>query len=183
MIEIHDFPPVTFKIGTGETKSDREWLKKKKEYYEHIWNKNSLKILQKIEELGGDTFPKKTKREGITILLHKRTPKYQISGFLKDGFPLEVHLFLSKNENTASLKELLIRMLVQSFIHQHCEFHFRLREQTLFEDILADELVTSKISFMVMGKRLGRANCAKAVDQAVEQTVYRLSQKSARDKR
>ena len=35
---------------------------------------------------------------------------------------------------------------------------------------------------MVMGKRLGRANCAKAVDQAVEQTVYRLSQKSARDK-
>ena len=57
-----------------------------------------------------------------------------------------------------------------------------MREQTLFEDILADELVTSMVSFMVLGRKLGKANCAEALDQAIEQTVYRLSQKTARTK-
>jgi hypothetical protein len=106
----------------------------------------------------------------------------QVSGLLNEQSPLEVHLFLGRNDSTAVLKELLVRMIVQSFIHQQYEFHFRLREQTLFEDILADELVTSKITCVVMGRKLGRANCAKAIGDAVEQTVYRLSQKSARDK-
>jgi hypothetical protein len=181
--KIDDFPPVTFKIGAGETKGDREWLKKKKEYYERVWKNNGLKILGKIEELCGDSFPKTARTDGIFILLHKKkTNKNQINSFLNEQSPLEVHLFLSRNDTTASLKELLVRMLVHSFIHQQYEFHFRIRTQTLFEDILADELLTSKISFMVLGRRLGRANCAKAVDQAVENTVYRLSQKSARDK-
>ena len=57
-----------------------------------------------------------------------------------------------------------------------------MREQTLFEDILADELVTSMVSFTVLGRKLGKANCAEALDQAIEQTVYRLSQKAARTK-
>jgi hypothetical protein len=182
VIEIDDFPPVTFKIGNGETKSDREWLKKKKEYLEKLWSKNGPKILMKIEDLCGDSFPQTAKQEGIMILLQKKTPKNPLSSFLSEQSPLEVHLFLGRNDTTASLKELLVRMLVHSYIHQQYEFHFRIRELTLFEDILADELMTSKICFMVMGRKLGRANCAKALSDAVEATVYRLSEKQAKDK-
>lgn len=54
--------------------------------------------------------------------------------------------------------------------------------QTLFEDILADEYVTSVVTFMVLGRKPGRANCAKALEQAIEETVYRLSQKQAQGK-
>ncbi len=181
MIEIDDAPPVTFKLGTGETKNDREWLKKKKEFYEKNWNKTGPKILKKIEDLCGESFPQKAKQDGIVVVLHKKNPKSIVNAFLNEQAPLEVHLFLGRNDTTAALKELLVRMLTQSFIHQQYEFHFRIREQTLFEDILADELVTSKISCLVMGRKLGRVNCARALDEAMEQTVYRLSQKTARD--
>ena len=73
-------------------------------------------------------------------------------------------------------------MLVHSFIWQQYEYRYRAREQTLFEDILADEFVTSMVTFTVMGRKLGRANCAKALEQAVEETVYRLSQKATQNK-
>jgi len=73
-------------------------------------------------------------------------------------------------------------MLVQSFIQQQYEFHFRMREQTLFEDILADEFVKSIVALAVMGRKISRVNCVQALDQAIEQTVYRLSQKTSRCK-
>ncbi len=182
VIAIDDFPAVVFKIGNGETKNDREWLKKKKDFFEKIWSRNGPKILSKIEVCCGDTFTNTAKQDGILILLHKKTPKNQTSGILNEDNPLEISLFLTKNDTAVLLKELLVRMLVHSFIQQQYEFHFRIREQTLFEDILADEFVTSMISYMVLGKKLGRANCATALDQAIEATVYRLSQKAARSK-
>ena len=181
MIAIDDFPPVTFKIGNGETKNDRDWLKKKREYFEKIWSKSGPKILRKIEDSCGDTFTNTSKQDGIVIFLHKKTPKSR-NGVLKDDNPLEISLFLSKNDAANSVKELLVRMLIHSFIHQQYEFHFRMREQTLFEDILADEFVTSMISFRVLGRKLGRTNCAKALDEAIDETVYRLSQKATRSK-
>ena len=73
-------------------------------------------------------------------------------------------------------------MLAQSFITQQYEFHFRMREQTLFEDILADEFSASMVCYIVLGRKLSRANCAEALDQAIEYTVYRLSQKTPRGK-
>ncbi len=181
-MKIDDFPPVIFKIGNGETKSDREWLKKKKEYFEKLWGTSGSKILRKIEEACGDTFTTTSKQDGILVLLHKKTPKSEISGVLNEENPLEINLFLAKSDATDSLKELLVRTVTHSFIQQQYEFHFRMREQTLFEDILADELVTSMVSLTVLGRKLGRANCAEALDQAIEQTVYRLSQKTARTK-
>jgi hypothetical protein len=180
--EIDDFPLVTFKIGNGETKIDRDWLKKKKDSFEKDWNKNGLKILRKIEDCCGNTFPDTAKQEGITVVLHKKASDNKIEGVLDDENPLEISLFLAKNDTNTTLKMLFVRMLVYSFIQQQYEFHFRMREQTLFEDILADELVALKFSFIVMGKKLGRANCTKALEQAVEQTVYRLSKKQAQNK-
>jgi hypothetical protein len=180
-ITIDDYPSVTFKLGNGETKNDRVWLKKKKEYFEKIWSKNGSKILRKIEDSCGDTFTSTSKQHGILVLLHKKTPNTN-AGFLKEDNPLEINLFLTKNDTTNSMKELLVRMLTHSFIQQQYEFHFRMREQTLFEDILADEFVTSMVSFMVLGRKLGRPNCAKALDQAIEETVYRLSQKTTKNK-
>lgn len=181
MIPIEDLPQVAFKIGKGETKSDREWLKKKKEYFEKIWVKIGPKILSKIEEACGERFTNTAKQEGILILLHKKTAKSQY-GFLNESNPLEVNVFWAKNDTFNSMKSVLIRMLAHSFIQQQYEFHFRIKEQTLFEDILADEFVTSMVSLMVLGRKLGRANCAKALDEAIEETVYRLSQKTARNK-
>ena len=170
-----------FKIGNGETKTDRLWLKKKKEYFEKMWEKTGQKIIKKIEDYCGDTFTNTSKKEGISVIIHKKTPKTQ-TGYVVEDKPLEIHIYLTKNDTANSMKEILIRMLTHSFIHQQYEFHFRIREQTLFEDILADEFVTSMTSFMVMGKKVGRVNCAKALDQAIERTVYKLSQKTARNK-
>ncbi len=95
---------------------------------------------------------------------------------------MEISLYLSKNDTSDASKEILVRMLTHSFIWQQYEYRFRAREQTLFEDILADEFVTSVVTLTVLGRKLGRANCAKALDQAVEETVYRLSQKAAQSK-
>ncbi len=97
MIAIEDFPPVAFKIGNGETKSDREWLKKKKEYFEKIWVKTGPKILGKIEAACGDRFTNTAKQEGILILLHKKTSKSHY-GFLNESNPLEINVFLAKND-------------------------------------------------------------------------------------
>ena len=178
---IQDFPPLMFKIGNGETKSDREWLKKKKEYFTKLWAKNGPKILTKIEDLCGDTFTNTSKREGIDIILHKKKLNSR-TGDLREESPLEIHLFLTKTDTTNFMKERLTRLLTRSFILQKYQFHFRLREQTLFEDILADEFLTSMVSLMVSGKKPGRTSCEKALDEAIGETVYRLSQKNARSK-
>lgn len=179
--EIDDFPPVTFKIGTGETKIDRAWLKKKKEYFEKMWSITGLKILRKIEDVCGDRFTNTSKQEGINVILHKKTPKNR-NGALNEDNPLEINMFLTKNDATNTLREHLIRMLTHSFIQQKYEFHFRIREQTLFEDILADEFITSIVSYTVLGRKPGRTNCEKALDEAIDETIYRLSQKPVRSR-
>jgi hypothetical protein len=180
--EIDDFPAVCFKIGNGASKSDREWLKKKKEVYEKDWSKNGPKILRKIEDCCNSTFPEIAKQEGIVVLLHKKLADNQLDGILSEENPLEINLFLSKTDTINNLKTLLVRMLVYSFVQQQYEFHFRMTEPTLFEDILADELVAQKVSFLVLGKKLGKANCTQALQQAIAQTVYRLSKKQAQTK-
>lgn len=173
---IDDFPSLTFKIGAGQSKNDRVWLSKKKEHYEKAWKTAGARILQKIEETCGDTFTSTAREKGILVLLHKKTPQTRY-GTLKQENPLEISLYLSKADNTNTAKELLVRMLVHSFIWQQYEFRFRDHIQTLFEDILADEYTASMVTFMVLGRKLTRANCIKALEQAVDETVYRLSQK------
>jgi hypothetical protein len=179
--EIGNFPQVTFRIGNGETKTDREWLKKRKEFFEKMWVKNGFKILQRIEDICGCMFTAPSREEGIVVLLHKKKIE-QISGCLSEENPLEINIYCMKKDSTNALKERLVRMLINSFIQQQYEFCFRIREQVLFEDILANELVASKIGFMVMGKKIRRVHCARALDEAVALTVYRLSQKHARNK-
>jgi hypothetical protein len=115
------------------------------------------------------------------VLLHKKTPEDR-NGNLKEDNPLEISLYLTKTDNTNAAKELLVRMLVHSFIWQQYEFHFRDRIQTLFEDILADEFVAEMVALSVLGKKLGRTNCAKALEQAVSETAHRLSQKKVQGK-
>ncbi len=172
---------MTFKIGTGQTKNDRVWIAKKKEYYEKAWKTSGSKILRRIEDACGDTFTNTAKEKGILVYLYKKTPQNRY-GTLNEDNPLEISLYLTKTDNTNTAKEVLVRMLVHSFIWQQYEFHFRDRVQTLFEDILADEYVTSMAAFMVLGRKPGRANCVKALEQAVEETVCRLSQKQTQCK-
>jgi len=138
-------------------------------------------VLQKIEDTCGDTFTDISKEKGIQILLYRKTAQTR-QGSLNENNPLEISVYLLKTDNTNMLKELLIRMLVHSFIWQQYEYRFRNREQTLFEDILADEYVTAIITFTVLGRKIGRTNCAKALEQAVEETVYRLTQKQTKNK-
>jgi hypothetical protein len=95
LITIDDYPLVTFKVGTGETKVDRVWLNKKKEYLEKVWKKSGKKILGKIEDCCGETFTNTSKQKGILVLLNKKTPKNN-NGYLNEDNPLEIHLFLAK---------------------------------------------------------------------------------------
>ena len=157
------------------------WLTKKKENYEKIWKNNGQKILQKIEDLCGDTFTTPSKEKGILVLLYKKTAQTRY-GHLKENNPIEINIYLSKTDNTNTTKELLIRMIIHSFIWQQYEYRFRNREQTLFEDILADEYVTAITTFKVLGKKPIRTNCTKALEQAIEETVHRLTQKQTQNK-
>jgi hypothetical protein len=168
-------------VGTGQTKNDRIWLTKKKEQYEKNWKNSGQKILQKIENLCGDTFPDISKEKGIQVLLYKKTPKTRWSK-IEESNPLEISLYLSKTDNNNTTKEQLIRTIVHSFVWQQYEYRFRNQEQTLFEDILADEYVTSTTTFMILGRKLVRTNCAKALQQALDETIYRLSQKQTQNK-
>lgn len=180
MFQIEDIA-LTFKLGASVVKSDREWLKKKKELLEKDWSKNGSKIIRKIEDSCGCVFSEVARQEGIKVLLNRRLADNQLDGILSDENPLEIHLFIARTDSINALKMLLTRMLVYSFIQQQYEFHFRIREQTLFEDILADQLLAAKVSLIVEGKKLSRAHCAKAVQQAIEQTVYQLSKKKAQN--
>ena len=137
--------------------------------------------MQKIEDVCDDTFTEPSKEKGLQIFLYKKTAQTRY-GMLKENNPLEISVYLSKSDNFNTLKELLVHMLVQSFIWQQYEYRFRYCEQTLFEDILADEYVTVIATYTVLGRKLGRANCAKALEQAIEETVYRLSQKQTQNK-
>ena len=156
-------------------------MKKKKEYYEKTWARNGSLILKKIEIVCGDIFTNTSKNEGISVILYKKATKDRDS-YLDENNPLEIHLLIPKNDTSGALKENLIRMLTHSYIKQKIEFHFRIREQTLFEDILADELFTSIVAFAIMGKKSGRANCEKALNQAINETVYRLGQKTTKNR-
>lgn len=180
MFQIEDIA-LTFKLGTGVVKSDREWLKKKKELLEKDWNKIGSKVIRKIEDSCGCVFPEIVRQEGIKVLLNRRLEDNRLDGLLSDDNPLEIHLFVARTDSINTLKMLLTRMLVYSFIQQQYEFHFRMREQTLFEDFLADQLLAAKVGLIVMGKKLSRAHCVKAVQQAIEQTVYQLSKKKAQN--
>ncbi len=142
-----------------------------------MWKSTGPKILRKIEDACGEDFTNTAKEKGILILLHKKMPQDRY-GTLKEDNPLEISLYISKTDNTNIAKELLVRMLVHSFVWQQYEFHFRDRLQTLFEDILADEFVAEMVALTVLGRKLGRANCTKALELAVEATAFRLSQKA-----
>jgi hypothetical protein len=146
-----------------------------------MWKTSGPKILRKIEDACGEDFTNTAKEKGILVLLNKKTPEDR-SGYLKKDNPLEISIYLSKTDNTNIARELLVRMLVHSFIWQQYEFHFRDRIQTLFEDILADEFVAEMVALSVLGKKLGKANCTKALEQAVGETAYRLSQKATQGK-
>ena len=148
---------------------------------EKIWKKSGKKLLRRIEDACGDSFTNTAKQSGISVTLYKKTTEPNV-GSLHEGNPLEIDMFLTKNDNIAYIKENLVRLLTHSFIEQMYEFHFRVREQTLFEDILADECLASIVSLMVLGKKPVKANCTKALDQAIAETVFRLSQKPARGK-
>lgn len=142
-----------------------------------MWKSTGSKILRKIEDACSEDFTNTAKEKGILVILHKKMPQDRY-GTLKEDNPLEISVYLSKTDNTNIAKELLVRMLVHSFIWQQYEFHFRDRLQTLFEDILADEFVAEMVTLTVLGRKLGRANCTRALEQAVEETAYRLSQKA-----
>ena len=178
---IVNLPKVTYKIGRGTSKTDREWLNKKKDSIAKLWQKSGSKVLSKIEESCGEGFTNTSRKEGITINLFKRGSQNP-AGKIEEENPLSIDLYLLKSDTNSAIKENLVHMLTRSLICQNYQFHFRMRELTLFEDILADELLASVVTYMVLGRKLGRKNCEKALNSAIEETVNRLSQKGPRNK-
>ena len=146
-----------------------------------MWDKSGSKILTKMEDSCLEQFTATSKKEGITVNLFKRATGNP-AGTIDEEHPLSIDLYLSKTDTLGSMKENLVHMLTRSLICQKYQFHFRMREQTLFEDILADEFLALIVTYMVMGKRIGRNNCEKALDAAIQETVQRLEQKKPRAK-
>ncbi|MCW4006912.1 MAG: hypothetical protein NWF04_10045 [Candidatus Bathyarchaeota archaeon] len=181
MMGIEDFPSVVFRVSRGEAKSDQEWLKKKLDSFAKLWRKESPRLMGRIEEGCGEVFTNTAKAEGITVLWCKKNQETS-NGAVQEDEPLKISLYLTKTDTLTSIKESLVHLLVHSLIYQKYQFHFRLREQTLFEDILADEFLASVVTLMVLGKKFGRKTCEAALDQAVQETAQRLSQKKTRSK-
>ena len=65
---------------------------------------------------------------------------------------------------------------------QKSYFDLRTGKATFFADVFADELVTSVVECLVLGRKPGYGTCNQAVDYALEETLARLSVTDRREK-
>jgi hypothetical protein len=65
---------------------------------------------------------------------------------------------------------------------QKSYFDLRTGKATFFADVFADELITSVVECLVMGRRPGYGTCNDAIDYALDETVARLSSTDRREK-
>jgi len=175
-------PVITFKISRKHIPpATRDWLMKKRDYLSKTWVKKGPSMLRRIQRQCGLNFPARTISEGMTVYLHKRQNSDSLGG-MEETKPLECEIYIRKSDTWRDIKPTLVHELIHCLMWQKSYFDLRTGKATFFADVFADELVTSVVECLVLGRKPGYGTCNQAVDYALEETLARLSVTDRREK-
>lgn len=176
------FPLLNFKTSRRHVPSTtRKWLVEKTMYLEAMWQKKGPKIMRNMEKQCGFGFPAKTLQRGLVVYVHKRR-KDENLGDMEETKPFQFNLYVTKSETWRDVKGTLVHELLHCLMWQKFYFDSRMGKPTFFADIFADELVTSVVECMVLGRKPGKKACREAVDYALDEAIVRLSRTDRREK-
>lgn len=173
---MNQYPHVVFKVGRRRVSNrERERLEQKKSHLERMWERHGLNILKRIEKACGIRFPQRVCDEGIEIWLQiRRREDGEYVGEMDETEPCKLILYLGRNETWKSAKAIIVHELIHCLTWQVYYYDLRRREVTLFEDYFADELLTSLVEKIVLGRKLTRRQCDDALNYAMSELKLRL---------
>ncbi len=178
---IKTLPKIQFKIEKRHMlPTTRKWLNRNKDYLTKTWIKKGPTILRSIQKQCGFNFPAKTVAEGMTIYLSKRHDREL--GNMEETKPLKFSLYLNKSDTWKDIKPTLVHELIHCLMWQKFYFDLRTGKPTFFADVFADELMTSVVECLVLGRKPGYLTCNDAIDYALDEAVARLSTTDRREK-
>lgn len=175
-------PVITFKVSRRRIPpATRDWLTKKRDYLSKIWVEKGPRTLRIIQRQCGFSFPARTISEGMTVYLHKRQNGDGL-GAMEEIKPLECEVYIQKSDTWKDIKPALVHELIHCLMWQKSYFDLRTGKATFFADVFADELMTSMVECLVLGRKPGYRTCNDAIEYALEETVTRLSLTDRREK-
>lgn len=176
------YPRVSFRLGRTKTsKSERRWLKHKKQQFSDKWDEEGRRLLKNIQRKCRLNFPNKAVEKGIEVYLYKRQrDDGDYLGYMEPTRPLKVRIYLRRNSTWRTVKSTLIHELIHAIMWQNYYFDYRRRNPTLFEDYFADELITCIVEQIVMGNKLSRERCREALNYAISETRFRFKHEGLR---
>lgn len=176
------FPTLKFKPSRRHVPpATRKWLVEKTAYLQKVWREKGPWIMRNIEKQCGFGFPAKTLHRGLVVYVHKRK-KDENPGGMEETKPFQFNLYVTKSETWRDVKGTMVHELLHCLMWQKFYFDSRMGKPTFFADIFADELVTSVVEFMVLGRKPGKKTCSEALDYAMKEAEERLSRTGRREK-
>lgn len=174
------YPEVIFKVGRRRVSNTTlKWLKQKKRTYEKMWKRHGVLILRSIEKTCGINFPKVVRNEGITVWLQKwRREDGDYVGEMIETEPRKFTIYLKKKSTWKATKDIMVHEMIHCLTWQVYYHDQRRSETKLFEDYFADELLTSLVEKLVLGKKLTRNQCVEALDYAMDEMKLRIGRKN-----
>lgn len=171
-----NYPDIVFRLGRRKvSNTSRAWLIRKRNYFSRMWERDGPKLLKRTEKVCRIGFPRKIIEEGMEVYLYKwKKEDGDCLGDMVETNPKRINLYLSRNSNWRSVKSVIIHELIHCLMWQAYYYDLRRREVTLFEDYFADELLTSLVEQVVLGRKLNRIKYGEALEYAISETRQRI---------
>jgi uncharacterized protein YjaZ len=169
------FPNIEFKVSRRRVPiATKIWLKEKRNYLSRIWSRKESEIMRTIERYCGFGFPSRTVTKGMTVYLHRRRTDDNLGDMVETN-PLELDLYIRRSDTWNDIKGTLVHEIIHCLMWQKFYFDFRTGKPTFFADIFADELMTSVVECMVLGRKPRPKTYEDAIDYALDEAIDRLS--------
>jgi len=140
-----------------------------------MWRLDGQKILRRMEKVCGTSFPRRGVEEGLEVYLYRRRREdADRLADMDETDPKRINLYLSRDSTWRSVKSTIVHELIHCLMWQAYYYDRRRSEVKLFEDYFADELLTSLIEQVVLGRRLDRIDYDEALNYAMSQTKQRI---------
>lgn len=170
------YPDLIFRLGRRVISNrDHSWLLQKRDYFSRMWKRDGRKLLKQIEKVCGIGFPRKIVNEGMMVYLYKRRKNDgNYLGDMIETNPECVNIYLSSKSTWRSVKAVIVHELVHCLMWQAYYYDLKRREVSLFEDYFADELLTSLVEHIVLGRSLSRIDYHGALNYAISEVRQRI---------
>jgi len=176
MLEMKNYPNLVFRLGRRVV-SDRDhaWLLQKKDYFLRMWERDGRKLLKQIEKVCGVGFPRRIVDEGMEVYLFKRRKDDgNYLGDMIETSPRRINIYLARKSTWRSVRAVIVHELVHCLMWQAYYYDLKRREVSLFEDYFADELLTSLVEHIVLGRSLSRIDYHGALNYAISEVRQRI---------